>query len=61
MKKFFTCFLFALLSLTIIEGLNQLIKRFITVPNATDPCKEESVSYWNVVDFPFLNLIKTNF
>ncbi len=62
MKKFFTSFLFALLSLTIIEAAESTIKkRFITFPNTTDPCKAESISYWNVVDFPFMeNIIYQN-
>ena len=62
MKKFFTCLLFALLSLSIIEAAGSTIKkRYITIPNIIDPCKTESISYWNVVDFPFLcNIIFKN-
>jgi len=55
MKKFFTCLVIALLSLSILEAAKPTIKkRFITFPNVTDPCKSESVSYWNIIDFPFL-------
>ena len=55
MKKFFTCLLFALLTLSILEAADSTYKkRFFTISNATDPCKAESVYYWNVCDFPFL-------
>ena len=62
MKKFFTCLVIALLSLSILEAAKPTIKkRFITFPNVTDPCKSESVSYWNIIDFPFLNVVETNY
>lgn len=58
MKKFFTCLLFALLSLSTVEAADSTIKkRLITIPSSTDPCKAESISYWNVGDFPFLDNI----
>ena len=62
MKKFFTCFLFALLSLSIVKADTPLFKNGnFSIPMTYDPCKLESVSYWNVADFPFLNVVKTNY
>lgn len=62
MKKFLSCLMLLLLHLSTVKADVSLVKkRYFSVPATIDPCKAESVQYWNLLDFPFMESIKFTF
>ena len=61
MRKFLLSLFVFGLSLTAADAgkvVNQ--KHFVSLMAAEDPCKMESVKFWKITDFPFLNLVNVN-
>ncbi|HMR89795.1 MAG TPA: hypothetical protein PKD51_16655, partial [Saprospiraceae bacterium] len=60
MRKFLlSLFVFGLSLTAAVASKNVNQKHFVSVMAEEDPCKMESVKYWKITDFPFLNLIQT--
>lgn len=59
MRKFLlSLFVFGLSLTAAVASRNENQKHFVSVMAEEDPCKMESVKYWKITDFPFLNLIQ---
>jgi hypothetical protein len=61
MRKFLlSLFVFGLSLTAAVASRNENQKHFVSVMAEEDPCKMESVKFWKITDFPFLNLIQAN-